>query len=90
MHTSVCGLDCVLVLGDCLGATSIGDGVGTGNGCWTDGLQVISETLPRMLFLVVHKDVFYVTLRICFAVGLGTTIMGGASVTCWRGNNLAG
>ena len=70
--------------------TSIGDGVGTGKGRWTDGLRVIAGMLPGMLFLVVRVCILFVTLRICFAVGLGATIIGGASVTCWRGDDLAG
>ncbi len=84
------GLDCTMVLGNCLGATSIGDGVGAGKGHWTDGLQIIAGTLPGMLFLVVHECVLFVVLRIHFAVRLGATIIWGVSVTHWRGNNLAG
>jgi hypothetical protein len=90
MRTGICGLDCALVLGNCLGATSIGDGVGAGKGHWTDGLQVITGTLPRMLFFVVRECVLFVSLRIRFAVGLGAAIMGAASVICYRGGNLGG
>ena len=73
MRTGVCGFDCSRVLGDHLGIgdiciASIWGGVDAGKGCRADGLQVISGTLPRMLFLICCECVLFVILGVGFAV----------------------
>ncbi len=94
MHTGVWVLDCSWVLGNCLGVGDICvfSGIGAGKSRCADGLWVISEisgTLPGMLFLVCQKCIHFVSLRVHFAVWVGTAIMGGASVICCRGAALA-
>jgi hypothetical protein len=82
MRIGVCRFNCLWVLGDChgIGDVCIASGIGAGKGHHADGLQVISRTPPRMLFLVHCK---YIRVR------LGITIMSGASVICCRGAALA-
>ncbi len=89
MRMGVCGSNSAHVQGDLQGATSIGAGVGSANGRWTDGLQVMAGTLPGTLFHIVCKCDPWIALRVHFVVGLGATIIGGASVMHWGVGNLS-
>jgi hypothetical protein len=91
MHAGICRFDCLWVLGNCLGIWDIcvAAGIGASKGRCSDGLHVISRSLDRMLFLICCKCVCFVILRVRLAIGLGATIMGGASVIHCRGAALA-
>jgi hypothetical protein len=91
MRTGNCRIDCLWVLGDRLGGwvICVATGIGSGKGSCAGGLCVISSTLSGMLFLVQHECVRLVNLRVHLAVGLGTVIIGGASVIRRSGGALA-
>jgi hypothetical protein len=90
MHMGVCGSNGSRVWGDCQGATSIGAGLALANVRQMDGLWVMLGMLPGTLFCVVRECDCLVVLRVCFVVGLGAAIIGGAtSVMHWRVGDLS-